>query len=408
MAQWKRFMSMPHAGEASKPCRSKKPVAESSAYLRVVSRACPGLATRREPGGRALGARQQVQHAKRECVLLEVRHQARAEAAALLLLADDTKGNLEEASRRVRLEDDAADDAPHLFGRARHDERVVVRREEHLCGIRAANERQRRVDELEQVVQQVDVLQPAPVVAHRHDGLVAASRVCRIARVLEHLWVHLVATRDTLWAQPRPLRHRLHLGLAAALVVAVGATQAVAEQDLVALQRLAARANQAVRVVLRVALRGDGCDAVRLSEGVERTLRLRLERDGCERPLGGVARGGGEIERLEDEPRRVVEDPPVVLVVAARDVVRPHSTPSADDPTPHRRRHDSQALDGLVGAEAAHGRLAPLLVEDAPHRRLARGTGLARQPVGVFALHVPRRPAHVRRAPAGRRRGAVR
>lgn len=57
---------------------------------------------------------------------------SRLHLTALLLLADDTKGNLEEASRRVRLEDDAADDAPHLFGRARHDERVVVRREEHL------------------------------------------------------------------------------------------------------------------------------------------------------------------------------------------------------------------------------------------------------------------------------------
>ena len=67
-----------------------------------------------EAGRRVVSVGEQVQHAQGEGVLLEPREQPRPHAVALLLLAHDAEGDLEEAARAVRLDDDSAQHAAHL------------------------------------------------------------------------------------------------------------------------------------------------------------------------------------------------------------------------------------------------------------------------------------------------------
>ena len=98
---------------------------------------------------RVVGVREQVQHSEGDGVLLEHGNEARAHAIALLLLAHDTEGNLEKATRAVRLEHDRAEHAPRRLGLTEQHEGLVVGCEDELRGVGAPDERQRRVDNVD-------------------------------------------------------------------------------------------------------------------------------------------------------------------------------------------------------------------------------------------------------------------
>eukprot|EP00962_Isochrysis_galbana_P028888 scaffold9176_cov104-Isochrysis_galbana.AAC.2 len=347
-------------------------------------RRCVEAVPLEEAGGRVVGVGEQVEHAcgaagggsgagggggrgglgcaltEREGVLFEPCQQARPESASLLLLAHDAEGDLEESPAAVRLEHDAPQHAARLLALAHQDQRMVVGCEEHLCGVRAPDERQRRVDHLwgareaglggkrgwrgrpagcaaglawcgrgakrshiEHVNEQLDVLLAAAVVAHNADALLPAHGLLGIARVLQHLrtqrsklrggearasklrggtsearvavdctvarWlvrrprvgsrlrVDLVALGLTRLTEPRTLGHGRHVRLAAPLVEAVIAVQSVAQQDLVAGERVSATTLRAVRVVLWV-VRDCDC-AVLVDEVLQRDVLVLLEHD---------------------------------------------------------------------------------------------------------------------------------
>ena len=138
---------------------------------------------------RVVGVGEQVQHAQRERVLLEAREQPRAHAVALLLLAHDAECDLEESARAVRLDDDAAQHAAHLavVGGAHEQDGLVVGCEGELGRVGLADERQRRVDHLEQLAEQADVLLARAVVGDHDRVLGATLGLLRLALILEHL-----------------------------------------------------------------------------------------------------------------------------------------------------------------------------------------------------------------------------
>ena len=93
-----------------------------------------------EAGGGVVSVREQMEDAEGDGVRLEPVEQARANAVTLLLLPDDTEGDLEESSHAVGFEYDGAEHAPGRCGRAQQHERLMVGCEDELGGVRASDE----------------------------------------------------------------------------------------------------------------------------------------------------------------------------------------------------------------------------------------------------------------------------
>ena len=120
-------MCMPTSGSGSKPFLPKKPCACCNANTAFGFKNWSWMVG---ASHRVVSVREQMQHTKRNRVLLQGREQPRSHATALLLLAHHAERYLQKSAGAVWLDDDTAQ---HTTGRTRgtnDEERLVVGRED--------------------------------------------------------------------------------------------------------------------------------------------------------------------------------------------------------------------------------------------------------------------------------------
>eukprot|EP00322_Chrysochromulina_rotalis_P005063 CAMPEP_0115840680 /NCGR_PEP_ID=MMETSP0287-20121206/6897_1 /TAXON_ID=412157 /ORGANISM="Chrysochromulina rotalis, Strain UIO044" /LENGTH=498 /DNA_ID=CAMNT_0003294301 /DNA_START=221 /DNA_END=1715 /DNA_ORIENTATION=- len=381
-----------------------------------------------EAGRRVVGVREEMQHAERVRVLLEAAEQARADARALLLLAHDAEGNLEEAARAVRLENDGAEHAFRRLLLTHEHQGLVVGRKHELGSIRAPDERQRRVDDIDDFVEERHVLVADAVVTEHDHRLLSTHALDGSPLVLLDHRVDDVSVGDASRAEPRALGHVLDGRVAALLVVAADAAQPVAQEDLVATLRLAAAAERAVRIGLRIRrARRDVHRPMHLQELLERGPDVavvggtvagvaRLEHDRTQRPAHTrAARERDEVCDRDGAPRVVLEHSPIYLVHAAHLAAVAGTVASttfgllgaADDAPTDGGADNALARGGGLGQ--LHGLVLVFarLGDHAVHRCLRLLARLQRRRRRVGLAKVPRAAADIGLVPARRRRPSI-
>mmetsp|Transcript_60535 Transcript_60535/g.138850 ORF Transcript_60535/g.138850 Transcript_60535/m.138850 type:complete len:444 (-) Transcript_60535:267-1598(-) len=332
---------------------------------------------------------------ERKRMALEAADESRANAASLLLLPDDTEGNLHEAARAVRLEDDPPEHTPHLLSGSDEDEGLVVGCEEQLGGVEPADERQRRVDHVKHLHQQIHVLLARSVVDDDDRLLVAAARLLRAPRVLDDLRVDDVVDFLALLAEPSAFRDAEDRRRAALLVVRVRAMQTVAQEDLVSWHGIAAAALTAVWVRLSRIIAAARCGAVQRKQRRERHLWPGGKHNGSHCLFAAV----NEIGELHLFLCELIANATGRKIRAK--TCRAIECLVVDHTHPHRRGDELggpswplhvASCGGDKASLAEH--LAELFLGDAPR--------LSREWRHVLLLHVPRTAAHVCRGPARR------